>query len=149
MLKSVLAPMRDSGARVLAGGDWNNPPNEMANWLSQNNMPYLVVAQTRDTFVSTAGRSNIDYFLASPEVAAAISVVEICELSGLTGHSPVALTWEAAILAEKVKVWQRPAVPPCTLVLGPHGMDDAADRRVGEIEPPTIRCAGPRHRIYA
>ena len=55
VLKSTFYPLRDSGARVLAGGDWNNPPSVMANWLSQNNMPYVVVAQRHDTFVSGAG----------------------------------------------------------------------------------------------
>ena len=143
LLSTFLSPLRDSGARVLAGGDWNNDPAEMANWLSQNNMPFMVVAQSADTFISTAGRSNIDYFVASPEIAAALSVAEIQELSGLTGHSPVEVTWQSDILDEKVKVWARPRIPPSAPVCGPHWQDNAIDDKLEALEPLQIEVPAP------
>ena len=134
LLMHVFGNHRDCGARILIGGDFNHPPLEMAAWLEANAMPFLVVAQSDPTFVSRAGQSNIDFFVASKEIAMAMSCPTILTGSGLAGHSPVRSGWQRAIFHQKVAVWRRPPAPNNKAVTGPLWSSESNDLLLDNIK---------------
>ena len=117
LMQQTFAQARDFGTRMIVGGDYNQNPATIQQWIIANEMPLTVMYQEKDTFVSTGGRSNIDFFVVSQEVASVLDRPQIVRLSGLAGHSPVTTRWERAIFQAMVKVWKRPLVchrPRCT-----------------------------------
>ena len=61
LLASVFLPLRDEGRLCIIGGDFNQSPRRIAEWLHSRALPFRVVAQTDHTFVSRVGASNIDF----------------------------------------------------------------------------------------
>ena len=120
LLMHVFGNLRELGAIFLIGGDFNHPPLLIAAWLEANAMPFLVVAQPAPTFVSRGGQSNIDFFIASREVALVMNEAVIITGSGLAGHSPIRTTWQKTLFNQKVAVWCRPKAPDPKPVYGPQ-----------------------------
>ena len=60
VLHNVLTKAVDNGDRLLLGGDFNTPPEQMAEWLEDQGYPFRVLCQSSPTYVAAAGSSNID-----------------------------------------------------------------------------------------
>ena len=91
----------------------------MRHWLEQKDHPFAVVAQPRATYVAKGGQSNIDYFVASKEIAA-LEKPQTVQLSGLAGHCPVRTSWSNVAFNSLVEVSMRLGISSPTPVIGPQ-----------------------------
>ena len=118
-LHATLRPLTAQAARALIAGDFNQHPDVVQAWLTHHEYPFTVICQRDPTFVSSTGRSNIDFFIASTDVAALLRTPTIDKLSGLAGHRPVTTGWTAQDLHRQVTVWKRTPRPSVKPVYGP------------------------------
>ena len=119
LLSSAFFPLRDGGHRIIVGGDFNHSPQQINEWMHRNSLPFVVVSQLAHTFSSTTGRSNIDFFVTSPEVAAVLSTPCLIPFSGFSGHLPVSVEWADSIFDSSVIVWTRSRLVSSEPVFGP------------------------------
>ena len=82
-LHGILQPLAAEGLRAIIAGDFNQPPEKVQEWLTFHDYPFVVVSQEDHTFISATGASNIDYFVASYDVAALLRTPRVLKLSGL------------------------------------------------------------------
>ena len=61
LLENILVPLRDEGQLCILGGDFNQSPHKIAQWLFNRALPFRVVAQEDYTYTARAGASNIDF----------------------------------------------------------------------------------------
>ena len=118
---------------AMVAGDFNQDPKDIAEWLSIHQMPFVVFAQKQPTYVASKGKSNIDYMVMSPEIAAMMADPELLPLSGLAGHRPFQATWRGGNLDRMVNVWDRPERRDATPVFGPIPAFTAVDEECERI----------------
>ena len=133
LLYRVLEPLVASGSRAIIGGDFNQAPQKLQDWLARNHLPFVVMCQEAPTFLAQRGSSNIDYFVVTRELAFLLWKPEIVVLSGLAGHRPVRTGWDHERLNRHVQVWRRPPRPATQPVFGPlpdHSQFDSTPHRL-------------------
>ena len=82
------------------GGDFNNSPEAVQEWLDKHTVGMRVVAQEKPTFSCGRLASNIDFFVATAEIAAALKKPTVRHGSVLAGHKPVATVISRADLEQ-------------------------------------------------
>ena len=60
-LHATLRPLTAQAARAIVAVDFNQHPDTVQAWLTHHEYPFTVVCQRSPTFVSTTGKSNIDF----------------------------------------------------------------------------------------
>ena len=108
LMLDTLHKIMGTGRKAVIGGDFNMHPETMEAWLVRHDLPFTTVAQEKFTFEENDKASNIDYFVSSIEIAAALSPPKLVMMAGLAGHSPVRTQWSKAVLQQWVTVWERP-----------------------------------------
>ena len=78
------------------------------------------------TYIVAAGSSNIDYFVVSPELQAAMVKPSLVPISCIKGHHPVLTGWDSHGLSRMVTIWRRPR-RPALFKISPQDQDDDDD----------------------
>ena len=106
ILEDVILKLDQAGARYIIGGDYNNSAEDVQNWINKKGVHARVLAQRADTYHSTFGSSNIDFFVISSDLTMVLSKPQIQHISVLAGHRPVCTGWTNEQLHRSVNVWR-------------------------------------------
>ena len=74
---------------TIVGGDFNRSPAAVAEWLQQQGSALGVWATADVTFRGGTGRSNIDFFLVTPDLKPLLTPAAVRDPAAVKGHSPV------------------------------------------------------------
>lgn len=98
-------------APVVEGGDFNDDPSTAAQVWDDVGQKGRVVATVAHTCTnsSAAGGATLDFWMVSEPVARLADTVTLCEVAGLTPHTPVVLHWNLTAGDELIEVVQRTA----------------------------------------
>ncbi len=116
LLDSLAKAVNAQGAHYTAicGGDFQNPPERVAEQDAVGDMRARVVAASsaRGTFRTSLAATNLDYFIMSESLAMTVERVELQEGTGTKSHVPIQVIFKEKPISLQTLALRKPQPSP-------------------------------------
>jgi len=119
IMKAICEHSLCHGKPIIMGGDWNNPPDVIANLLQGLKMKVTVMHPDQPTFCQGGAQTCIDFFIVDNRLLHLMGKPEVMPLVAIQPHQPVDMSFDCKGADVKVPRIKKPPTIPVEKPFGP------------------------------